>query len=77
MAKLVNDGTFLLGELVEGKLFKKTILTPQGVLLKADFLVHARRISLILLPTDSVKVECSPPERKVVSSSHSQRLEKW
>ena len=28
------------------------------------------------LPTGSVKVECSPPERKVVSSSHSRVIPK-
>ena len=30
----------------------------------------------LLLPTGSVKVECSPPERKVVSSSHSRVIPK-
>ena len=29
-----------------------------------------------VLPTGSVKVECSPPERKVVSTSHSRVIPK-
>ena len=32
------------------------------------------KVCLSTLPTGSVKVECSPPERKVVSSSHSRDL---
>ena len=45
MAGLVDNGTFLLGELVEGKVFTKTIATPEGIL-QNDFIIHARRISL-------------------------------
>ena len=30
-----------------------------------------KQLNETMLPTGSVKVECSPPERKVVSSSHS------
>ena len=41
-------------------------------------LLHFKQVTdnIGLLPTGSVKVECSPPERKVVSSSHSRIIPK-
>ena len=42
----VNNGEFLLGELVEPKSYERFILTSDNKVIKKSFTIHARRIPL-------------------------------
>jgi len=44
MVDKVNNGDFLLGELVEQKSYERFILTSENKVIKKSFTIHARRI---------------------------------
>ena len=46
MVKNAEDGTYLLGELVEPKTYYKLVLDSNGTISKIPFTVHAQRIPL-------------------------------
>ena len=47
MVKLVKEGVYLIGELIEPKTFLKIVLSPDGDISTETFVVEGRKIPLV------------------------------